>query len=754
MKYFDGRFFIFFFIVCVIFSATLFGKVTIVVSSGPFESIERAAVSEKEIDFWDDDFSDDNACTECFAATELAVFLPGCVEISSDEIFLSNNVNELPEGDCIIIGSRQSNRLVEKFTLPAGAELENEQSFSIRSFEDSGRVITVIQGFDRAGSLYGVYDYLETLGIWFVGLGERGMVWPTEKLKKLPVGLNITESPSFVDRGYKAWEDRDCGEEFFLWMARNRVNFWTSAEQPVHFLKKLCMRLAWGDVDIQARYFKATGPYPYNHKKFKGDENKPADPYQMSDDYIGDANSDGSLSYFEAHPEWFCLYKGKRSNYVPLVLGHNFCMSNKDALDEFCGNVIKSLIEGEYKYVDVLRLRVYDLCKWCECENCQSIGTFSDRNLDLAYQLMTRMKKAQQQGRLKRKVTVLIGAYTEAIAPPTKPLPVDFDFDNLIMMMFPIERCYVHGFADPKCSEINCRLKESFLGWKNSPYFTGTMGIAEFYNVSGIKSLPMVYMRIMPRDIPWFYRNGVRHMVYMHVMTKLWGTWTLNQQLFAKLLWDAELDADKFIDDYFKRYYPTTCENTRKFYEHLEDAMCNIKTFKYFVRNTKWEAFTFQKWRAVEGLQKEQNRLCDPEQEIFELEHLKYNKYSPQLNDGPDVVEIMESMRLARKYIDQSLMLCSDKVEQSRLVEDEKRFAYGEAMYNFIYHLIRTGMFHHEGNSVMARTEFASVKLYAEELKKMIDVVNSASEDVNSKNGYEATQMTPIFDFFNAKYGQ
>jgi len=305
MKYFNGRFFIFFFIVCVIFSASVSGKVTIVVGSGPFESIGRAAEGERQVDFWDDDFSDDNACTECFGAMELRVFLPGCVEISSDEIVLSNDMNELPDGDCIIIGSRQSNPLLGKFALPAGAKLVNEQSFNIRTVEDSGRVITIIEGFDRAGCLYGVYDYLERLGMGFWGLGERGMVYPTEKLKKLPVDLNITESPSFVDRGYKAWEDRDCGEEFFLWMARNRVNFWTSAEQPVHFLKKLCMRLAWGDVDIQHRYFRATGPYPYNHKKFKGDEKKPADPYPMSGGYIADANDDGTLSYFEAHPEWF-----------------------------------------------------------------------------------------------------------------------------------------------------------------------------------------------------------------------------------------------------------------------------------------------------------------------------------------------------------------------------------------------------------------------------------------------------------------
>ncbi len=49
--------------------------ITIVANPGQFESIEKAANAEKQVDFWDADLTDDRACTECFAALELKTFL-------------------------------------------------------------------------------------------------------------------------------------------------------------------------------------------------------------------------------------------------------------------------------------------------------------------------------------------------------------------------------------------------------------------------------------------------------------------------------------------------------------------------------------------------------------------------------------------------------------------------------------------------------------------------------------------------------
>ena len=61
-------------------------ETVIIANPGPFGGIEQAAVAEERVDWWDGDFSDDRACTECFAATELARFLPLCTLISKQDI--------------------------------------------------------------------------------------------------------------------------------------------------------------------------------------------------------------------------------------------------------------------------------------------------------------------------------------------------------------------------------------------------------------------------------------------------------------------------------------------------------------------------------------------------------------------------------------------------------------------------------------------------------------------------------------------
>ena len=121
-------------------------------------------------------------------------------------------------------------------------------------------------------------------------------------------------------------------------MARNRMNFWTSAEKEIYFLKKLGLKLTDGGHIIQKYFLDPHAEYPYKHPTFIGDENKPADPYAVGKNYAGDTNGDGKLAYFEAHPEWYALRNGKRSDNIQDETGDNFCTSNAGARKELAKN--------------------------------------------------------------------------------------------------------------------------------------------------------------------------------------------------------------------------------------------------------------------------------------------------------------------------------------------------------------------------------------------------------------------------------
>ena len=86
-------------------------------------------------------------------------------------------------------------------------------------------------------------------------------------------------------------------------------------------------------------------------------------------------------------------------------------------------------------------------------------------------------------------------------------------------------------------------------------------------------------------------------------------------------------------------------------------------------------------------------------------------------------------------------------------MEGERRFAYGEAMFFFYYHLVRTSIFHRRHNETLARHEFSSVEQFAERLQEITDLVQVSSSHANAKNGLEATQAVDEYKFFQARYG-
>jgi len=723
--------------------------VTIVTNPGAFGYIEKAAVSERQVNWWDEDQSDDNACTESFAAVELRHLLTSCSKYKEKDIKLAQSARMPSTGHVFLLGTRQSNSLIDSVKAPAEKRIDmiSPESFHIRSFRQGMRTITIIEGRGRVGVLYGVYAYLEKLGMGFFGLDHQGTVYP-KKPGDLPTDLNLTENPHYITRGF--FISQDLGDEpFFLWMARNRLNYWTADVKKYHFLKKLGMKLTIGHHDIQKRFINFSNEYPYNCAKYQGDETKPKDPYSPSPEYLGDVDKDGKLTYAEAHPEWYNMRGGKREAHKHKKFHGNFCTSNLDATHELAKNLVQCLIDGQWSHADMINFYMLDSgvynSAWCRCQACRKLGTPTDRLLLLINHVSLQIQKARQQGRLQRNVPLVSLAYHETLPPPTRPLPENFDYDNVAMTFFPIKRCYAHPFADPSCTECNQLFLKDYQGWSADlgSYYKGAMFIGEYYNVSNIKSLPVVYPTIMAVDIPWYYRNGAKHFHYMHTPLRLWGTWTLNQYLMARLLWNTDADADAILDDYFTRYYPTTTDHTRAFYHHLEQATAIIKPLKHYLRfkSGPRSQYTLRFGFTLEDY------------ELYPTKHLRYESYHPLTNDGPDIVDMVKSLQLARTKIDAALRVCADPIEKARLIEDERRFAYGEAMFMFHYHLLRTTVFHRQGKKELARKEFIKVDHQADLLRNIVDLVQVAYRHANAKNGYEASYAQGAYELYQKLYG-
>src|SRR5262249_9196992 len=150
---------------------------------------------------------------------------------------------------------------------------------------------------------------------------------------------------------------------------------------------------------------------------------------------------------------------------------------------------------GRLENADLVNVWTTDGGRWCECEACRTLGTPTDRALDLTRRLADAVSAARRRGGLGREGVLSAAAYLETLAPPTRPVPASAENGALLVTFFPYFRCYAHPLADPSCTELNRRLESAWEGWSRAPdrAYRGPLGVCEYYNVSWFKSLPLVF---------------------------------------------------------------------------------------------------------------------------------------------------------------------------------------------------------------------------------------------------------------------
>ncbi len=695
----------------------------IVVNVASHPSAQAAARSEAEVDWLDADTTDDTVVTECFAAVELARLLRQATGRTGDFVTVDDDA-PLGRADLLLVGGPASNAASRRLGAELGvdaAELASlgPQGYRIRSAAVDGRRVTFVAGGGRVGTLYGAYDLLYRLGCRWFAPGEANEDVPQiDRLSE----MDVTQRPAFLTRGFHAWQNR-ADEDFLLWMARNRLNYWCVEQEDHPLLRKLGMRMSCGSHDAQWRFLNPHSPYPYNHPKFEGDDAKAQDPYPVGDDYRGDADSDGTLSTFEAHPEWFALRDGRRvpgiSNDRP-GFGTNYCTSNEHATAEFMKNFVQCLIDGPYRDADVVRFWTLDVGKWCQCPECRALGTPTDRNLLLVHALDRAIKKARAEGKINRPVIVRFLAYADVLEPPSRPLPEGFDYETCSATFFPIVRCYVHEFDDPACDR-NARYRRQLDGWAVDPdrHYRGQLCIGEYYNVSGYRALPINFMHTMAHDVPCFHRVGARHFHYMHVTTANWGNKALTNYQMARQLWDAQTDCAALWDDYFRRRYGPAAEPMREFYDALEKMFANVSELKY-------------------GLARRLNRGAD---DLFPNSHMRYERAEGVACDGPTLLEIVDHGKACRKLIDRALAADVPQRIRTRIAEDERNFTYGERTVAYLHACVRAFQLARSGDLDAARRHY-------DEAGRLADLLRADTASVAhcytpySPNAFDATYAT------------
>ncbi len=697
---------------------------SIAVNFTPHPSAKAAGHAEATVNWLDAAHTDDTVCTEAFAALELQRYLRRLTG-RADDFRIVDDDGEPPEGHLLLVGGPGSNALTRKWLdhLDVGASklmFLGPQSYRIRTARIAGRRVLAIAGARRVGTLYGVYGFLHRLGCRWFAPGKLHEHVP--HIDRIP-DINAAEAPSFLTRGFHAWEDR-APREFLLWMARNRLNYWCVEQSSHPLLHKLGIQMAAGSHDSQSRFLNPYAAYPYDHPRFRGDETKPKDPHPPSDDFRGDADRDGALSLFEAHPEWFPLVAGRR---VPGLQrdrpthGTNFCTSNPNAAGEFIRRFADAIAEGPYRDASIIRLWMADGGKWCRCAACGALGTPTDRYLRLVHRLERAIRKARADGRIARPITIRFLVYSDVLEPPSSALPAGFDPTTCIATFFPNRRSYLRPIFSPQ-STANAPLHAALLGWAGGTArrYRGPLGIGEYYNVSKFHCLPLVLMHVMARDIPHYHKLGARHFHYMHVATAQWGNRALTNYQMARQLWDVNTDCEALWRDYFARRYGPAAATMRRFYGSLERAFANVTELRYTLAR-----------RLDRG------KRTRP---LFPTPQLRYRREPGVEDDEPTFLEMLEHVSASRKLLGQALAAELPPRIRARIAEDERLFTYGERTMLYYHACIQAYQRGWAGKLAQARRHYAEAVRLARLLEADTTSTSHAGEHASAPNAFVGTR--------------
>ncbi len=678
-------------------------NITVTTGIGSFNSIEEAAFGEEKLNWNVEEGADHRAVTLCFGAHEISAFLSRISDVKT-ELKEWKGISNFSSGVIILTVDDPLPEVLEADQLN-----RNPQGFSIRTITGKTGKFYAVIGADRQGALYGCYYFLELLGFAWLGPEDYETVIPNSIPDPLPE-LTLDETPSFLTRGFHATNDRGS-EALILWIVRNKCNLWTSKDSRPKMCRKLGILMEGG-----------------GHSTFH--------------DYLPPEK------YFDENPEWYALSEGERKGNLDKSVGYNICLSNDEARKTLAGNMVEDLISGQNMFTDIIRIWPLDNGNWCECDECNVLGNPTDQMLLLAHDCRSAVKEARKEGRIGREVKIGIPAYHETLVIPSKPLPADFDHLGILVTFFTIERCYVHGIADPSCREINQDLIKLWKAWTQNPGcpFRGDMYIGEYYNVSSVTAMAVPFMHTMAEDIPYYRNTGAAHINYMHIVTKHWGLLAACNYQFASLIWNSEKDSNTILNRYFSLRYGRLAGTMKRFYQILEKAMANCKLWKHYAGMKRHTLF--------QNLRKK-GSPNDPAV-ITTTKHFSYGPSYRAIDDGPSITETMDLLSEAERVLDDALMEFKDATLEKRLNDDIRRFRFTKNMASFIYRLIRLRMLENEGLRELAEAEARALRDSGETLRREEDMTQGQWNDSRYRfydNGLNATWFPVTYQEIMEEYG-
>lgn len=385
----------------------------------------------------------------------------------------------------------------------------------------------IVAGGGPRGVVYAAYDLLERLGYRWYWPGEIGEVTPSLPTVAIE-DLAVAREPSFVRRhsmggAADGGADPQWGADVVDWLVKARQNFWLKnppGEQYEGFVERR-----------GGSYTKIGSGHNWQHII-------PAE------------------RYFDTHPEWFPLVKGRRRPEGQL------CLSNPEVLARLTDYALQGAAQmaqdPSIMFIDMTQNDGYG---WCECDACRAIddrdpSTHADILLWAINQIAETVRERYPEA------VLFTFAYAGTAGLPNWITPADN------VMIEQTNYCFNYGasFLNPN-SGRGTLYKELIDAWAPVTALHGIYEYFGFYN--WLEALPVTLYRL-PEEVPYYKQLGV-HGFYSETEER-WSTNHLLYYAFARMWWNHETDVPAMFDEFIRLFYGPAQEPMRRFYLALETS--------------------------------------------------------------------------------------------------------------------------------------------------------------------------------------
>lgn len=404
----------------------------------------------------------------------------------------------------------------------------NSNGFVLKTVDDD----CYIKGFSDIGTRNGVYEWL-SYSVDFECYGKDACVY-TETADLKLLAFDETVVPSFE------WRAATGGEMIFDEETTYRMQM--NKYEEVYVLG----RLVHNSMTV-------IDPFVYDYKS-------------------------------EEYKDWYseALYANTQKNYAETPA--QLCYSNEEMQKEYIKNVVKLLESGD---ANVMIIGMEDNVDWCTCKKClaskDKYGTNSAVMIKFANNVQRAITKWCEKNRPNETpIKCVFFAYYETVEPPVtyneetgeyEPMDESVILDeNLGVMYAPITASYSESFE----SEANADTAEQIKQWSA---LTDTLH-AWTYSLHPLHYMVMKdTFEVMQSNYQYLLENGTTAMYDQSESAQKNGNsgWSRAKwYVMSKLQWDATLDMDELLDDFFTNYYGEAGDALRTIFEEERQWIARI----------------------------------------------------------------------------------------------------------------------------------------------------------------------------------